>query len=66
MMCLYKTSSSIGLLRKATAPERSACDLSSGADCKREQLEGKLQERHSNVSDDVRGDVDDWYNRQSG
>jgi hypothetical protein len=30
MMCLYKTSSSIGLLRKATAPERSACDLSSG------------------------------------
>jgi hypothetical protein len=33
---------------------------------KRQQLEGKLQERHSNARDDARRDVDDWYNRQSG
>ncbi len=33
MMCLKRTSSSIGLLRKATAPERSAFDLASVSDC---------------------------------
>ena len=31
----------------------------------REQLEGKLQERYGRAKDEVRKDIDDWYNRQS-
>jgi len=30
----------------------------------REQLEGKIQERYGIAKDQVRKDVDDWYNAQ--
>ena len=32
---------------------------------KRDQLEGKIQERYGIEKDRVRRDVDDWYGRQS-
>ena len=32
---------------------------------KRDQLEGKIQERYGKAKDDVRKDVDTWYDRQS-
>ena len=31
---------------------------------RRDQLEGKIQERYGYQKDQVRRDVDDWYNRQ--
>ena len=31
---------------------------------KRDQLEGKIQERYGIAKDQVRKDVDDWYNSQ--
>ena len=31
----------------------------------RDQLEGKIQERYGLAKDQVRKDVDDWYNAQS-
>lgn len=31
----------------------------------REQLEGKIQERYGKAKDEVRKDVDDWYDRQT-
>jgi len=31
---------------------------------KRDQLEGKIQERYGVAKDQVRKDVDDWYNQQ--
>jgi uncharacterized protein YjbJ (UPF0337 family) len=31
----------------------------------RDQLEGKIQERYGRAKDQVRKDVDDWYNAQS-
>jgi uncharacterized protein YjbJ (UPF0337 family) len=32
---------------------------------RRDQLEGKIQERYGYQKDQVRKDVDDWYNRQT-
>jgi uncharacterized protein YjbJ (UPF0337 family) len=32
---------------------------------RREQLEGKIQERYGLARDQVRRDIDDWYNRQN-
>jgi uncharacterized protein YjbJ (UPF0337 family) len=32
---------------------------------KRDQLEGKIQERYGIAKDQVRKDVDDWYNTQA-
>ena len=32
---------------------------------KRDQLEGKIQERYGIAKDQVRKDVDDWYDSQS-
>ena len=32
---------------------------------RREQLEGKIQERYGIARDQVRRDIDDWYNRQN-
>jgi uncharacterized protein YjbJ (UPF0337 family) len=32
---------------------------------KRDQLEGKIQERYGLAKDQVRKDVDDWYNTQT-
>jgi uncharacterized protein YjbJ (UPF0337 family) len=32
---------------------------------KRDQLEGKIQERYGLAKDQVRRDVDDWYNDQT-
>lgn len=32
---------------------------------RRDQLEGKIQERYGQARDQVRQDVDDWYNSQS-
>lgn len=32
---------------------------------KRDQLEGKIQERYGYEKDRVRTEVDDWYNRQA-
>lgn len=32
---------------------------------KRDQLEGKIQERYGIEKDQVRSDVDAWYNRQT-
>ena len=31
---------------------------------RRDQLEGKIQERYGYQQDQVRREVDDWYNRQ--
>ena len=31
---------------------------------RRDQLEGKIQERYGYQKDQVRREVDDWYNRQ--
>jgi len=31
---------------------------------KRDQLEGKIQERYGHAKDQVKKDVDDWYNKQ--
>jgi uncharacterized protein YjbJ (UPF0337 family) len=32
---------------------------------RRDQLEGKIQQRYSYAKDKVRQDVDDWYNAQN-
>jgi uncharacterized protein YjbJ (UPF0337 family) len=32
---------------------------------RRDQLEGKIQQRYGLAKDQVRKDVDDWYNAQS-
>jgi uncharacterized protein YjbJ (UPF0337 family) len=32
---------------------------------RREQLEGKIQERYGLARDQVRRDIDDWYDRQT-
>jgi uncharacterized protein YjbJ (UPF0337 family) len=32
---------------------------------RRDQLEGKIQERYGYQKDQVRREVDDWYNRQT-
>jgi uncharacterized protein YjbJ (UPF0337 family) len=32
---------------------------------RREQLEGKIQERYGIARDQVRRDIDDWYDRQN-
>ena len=31
----------------------------------REQLEGKIQERYGKAKDEVRKDIQDWYDRQT-
>jgi uncharacterized protein YjbJ (UPF0337 family) len=32
---------------------------------KRDQLEGKIQERYGKANDEARREIDDWYNNQS-
>lgn len=47
-----------------TVGQTLGCDLTTIND-RRDQLEGKIQERYGYQKDQVRKDVDDWYNRQT-
>jgi hypothetical protein len=48
--------------KSGNSPQLDDLDVING---RRDQLEGKIQERYGIAKDQVRKDIDDWYNAQS-